>query len=206
MSVAIHLRPSDEELPTEAREAAEPFIDLVEALSRTLEPDELRLLGERLRALVRERDSGGADRRIAQVGGTPLAREERVEYLMHAMQRGFARRRELLEGALTAPRVAELIGWSRQTPHDRRKAGRMLGVRSEGAWRFPPWQLDPDAPDGVLEGLPAVLSELADRKPYQQLLWLTSEQPQLGGRTPVELLQLGDVDPVRLEARAVGVT
>jgi hypothetical protein len=71
-------------------------------------------------------------------GGRKHGRHERSALQMAALARSFKRRRELLEGSLTASQVAELLGISRQRPHDRVKGATLLAVLDRGAWRFPP--------------------------------------------------------------------
>lgn len=61
-------------------------------------------------------------------GGREYSRQERAALEMSALLRFFRRRRELLEGSLTAPQVAELLGSSRQTPHDRARSDNLLAV------------------------------------------------------------------------------
>ncbi|HET9014241.1 MAG TPA: helix-turn-helix domain-containing protein, partial [Thermomicrobiaceae bacterium] len=113
-------------------------------------------------------------------------------------------RRELLAGALTASQVARLLGTSRQTPHDRLRAGTLVAVLEDGAWRFPAWQFDPNGDNGVVHGLPDVIRAL-DVSPIAKISWITRPNPLLDGDTPLACLKAGQVARVVALARAVGV-
>ena len=121
---------------------------------------------------------------------------------LRARQQAFDRRRQLLDGALTAPEVARLLGTTRQTPHDRAGKDALIAVTDHGRLRFPAWQFDPDGPNGVVAGLPDVLRAL-DASPLGKISWLTRPNPYLVGRTPLQALRDGDVDRVVDQARAV---
>lgn len=93
-------------------------------------------------------------------GGRTYAAPERAALEAAALARSFARRREVLAGALNASEAARLLGTSRQTPHGRARAGTLLGVLERGALRFPAWQFGPEDEGGVVGGLPGVLGAL----------------------------------------------
>jgi hypothetical protein len=136
-------------------------------------------------------------------GGRHVPPAERVEAELDVLTRSFARRRALLDGALTTSQVAGLLGTSRQTPHDRVASGTLLAVLDRGALRFPPWQFDPDGEDGVVRGLPAVIRSL-DVSPMGKVSWLTRTNAMLDGLTPLACLNAGQVERVVALARAVG--
>jgi len=140
---------------------------------------------------------------VRSLSGEPLSDTERRQLEFTSLMRYFTWRRELLRDALTAQQVADLLHTSRQTPHDRRKAGTLLAVLDNGVWRFPTWQFDPQGPDGVIDGLPEVLSTL-QVPPMAQVSWLTKVNPVLDGLTPVEALRRGQKDWVLDEATGVG--
>jgi hypothetical protein len=186
----------------------------VEALQHLLEqssPDDLELVSSRIeRALEfpqvppqvpEERRELVAD----LTGGREYGRQERSALEMAALARSFKRRRELLEGSLTAPQVADLLDTTRQTPHDRVKGGTLLAVLDRGAWRFPAWQFDPEGPDGVVEGLPEVLRAL-HASPMAKASWLMRPNQYLEGRTPLEVLKEGQIEAVRSAAETVGAS
>jgi hypothetical protein len=191
----------------------------LEALEPTLEAALARLQA-RLNALPPEDVTAvvdGAARALAHVedlpatpaavealaGGRVWSPAERVEAEIEVLARSFARRRALLADTLTASQVARLLNTSRQTPHDRVASGTLLAVLDRGAWRFPLWQFDPQGPDGVVAGLPAVLRALSVT-PLAKLSWLTSPNAQFDGATPLEHLRAGELERVVALAHGVG--
>jgi hypothetical protein len=137
-------------------------------------------------------------------GGRTYSPEERRALEIEAQLRAFRFRRELLADALTAPQVADLLGTTRQTPHDRARNGGLLAVLDRGQLRFPRWQFDPAGPDGVVPGLPELIRAL-DVSPLAKVSWLTRPNPYLEDRTPLEALKDGDRDRALDAARAVGM-
>jgi len=137
-------------------------------------------------------------------GGRIYTSSERTELEFTVLKRSFERRHELLEGAITAPKVAKLIGVSRQTPHDRLEKGTLLAVMDQGKPMFPLWQFDPAGPDSVVEGLPAVIQAL-NARPLGKVSWLTRANAYLDDKTPLETLKQGEKDRVMKLAEAVGV-
>jgi hypothetical protein len=139
------------------------------------------------------------------LAGRTFSEEEqaRLEHLAE-LQR-FQRRRELLRDSLTVAQVAELLGTSRQTPHDRMKSGSLLAVEDRGMLRFPAWQFDPESENGVVSGLPGV-SRLLRVSPLARIAWFTRSNPYLDGETPLDVLKAGQVEQVSELARAVGRT
>jgi hypothetical protein len=121
-----------------------------------------------------------------------------------AFQARFAMRRELLQQCIGTTELVSLLGLgNRQTPLDRIRAGTLLAILDQGKRRYPPWQFEPDEPDGVIAGLPDVLAAL----PVADLIkarWLQRPQPLLDGQTPLQLRCEGRLDHVLAEARAVG--
>jgi hypothetical protein len=182
----------------------------VKALQRLLDesaPEDLETISSNVeRALKPSEVSGALEPLIADLtGGREYGRHERTALEMSALLRSFRRRRALLEGSLTAVQVAELLGTTRQTPHDRVKSSALLAVLDRGILRFPAWQFDPEGPNGVVGGLPEVLRAL-QVSPLAKASWLTSPNPYLQGRTPLEALEAGEVELVRRTAEAIGVS
>lgn len=182
----------------------------VEALQQLLEqssPEDLESVSSRIeRALESPEVPEGRGELVAQLtGGREYGRQERSALEMATLARSFKRRKELLEGALTAPQVADLLDTTRQTPHDRVKSGTLLAVLDRGVWRFPVWQFDPEGPDGVIEGLPDVLQTLHTSS-LAKASWLVRPNQYLEGRTPLETLKEGLREPVKSAAETVGVS
>ena len=188
-------------------EAAEPAIDrslqrLQDRLN-TLPPTELLAVVEAATRALTTLDGQLPAIITALTGGRSFTTEERAEAELEILRRSFARRRELLAGALTASQVAALLGTSRQTPHDRLASGTLLAVMDRGAYRFPRWQFDTNGEDGVVRGLPAVIRAL-DVSPFAKVAWLARANPMLDGQMPLAALKAGQVERVVALARAVG--
>jgi excisionase family DNA binding protein len=90
------------------------------------------------------------------IAGRSFGEEERTRLEDLSLQQRLQRHNELLQDSLTVAQVAELLGTSRQTPHDRVKSGSLLAVEDRGMLRFPAWQFDPESENGVVAGLPRV--------------------------------------------------
>ena len=182
----------------------------VEALQHLLEqssPEDLEVVSSRIERALESSEVPEERRELvaALTGGREYGRQERSALEMATLARSFRRRKELLEGALTAPQVAKLLDTTRQTPHDRVKSGALLAVLDRGVWRFPTWQFDPEGPDGVIEGLPDVLRTL-HASPLAKASWLLRPNQYLEGRTPLEMLREGRREAVRSAAETVGTS
>jgi hypothetical protein len=182
----------------------------VEALQHLLEqssPEDLEVVSSRIERALEPVEAPEERRELVTdlTGGREYGRQERSALEMATLARSFKRRRELLEGSLTASRVADLLGTTRQTPHDRVKGGTLLAVLDRGAWRFPTWQFDPEGPDSIVEGLPEVLRAL-EVSPLAKASWIVRPNQYLEGRTPLETLKEGRVEAVRSAAEAVGAS
>ena len=94
-----------------------------------------------------------------------------------------------IPSAIGSAEVNELLATgSRQTVHDRLKAGTLLGILDQGKWRFPLWQFDAEGPNGVIDGLAQVLQALQVSN-LAKARWLQKPHPVFGGSTPVDLLR-----------------
>jgi hypothetical protein len=144
-----------------------------------------------------------ADALADTITGKSFSRQERIQLEMETLSKHFQHRRQLLESSLTAVQVAQLLGTSRQTPHDRVSSQTLLAIRDNGKLCFPSWQFDPEGSDGVIEGFPAVLKAL-EISDYAKLNWLTRVNPYLDGQTPIQTLKAGQKERVLAEASAVG--
>jgi hypothetical protein len=157
---------------------------------------------EALDAPVQQSPQAALARDLA--GGHVYTREEQAALEAEMLVRSFRLRESLLEGALTAPQVAEILGTSRQTPHDRVKSGTLLAVLDNGVLRFPAWQFDPEGPDRIVPGLPRVTRALpSDMSSLAKVNWFVRSSPYLEGRTPLAALKDGDADRVVDLARSL---
>jgi hypothetical protein len=148
-----------------------------------------------------------ASKRSPITGEPHPAPAEMARIRRQSLYRAFTERGELLQGAMSVAQVAEMLGVGRQTPHDRARAGRLLAIRDNGRLIFPDWQFDPEGPDGVIAGLPAVLKALEGPiSPLGRIRWFLRPKALLGGRAPLDALRAGDIQDVVIEAAAVGVS
>jgi hypothetical protein len=123
------------------KEAATRTVEAPQHLLEQSSSEDLEAVSSRIKRALESPDVLEERRRtlVADLsGGREYGRHERSTLQMAALARSFKRRRELLEGSLTASQVAELLGITRQRPHDRVKGATLLAVLDRGAWRFPP--------------------------------------------------------------------
>jgi hypothetical protein len=146
-----------------------------------------------------------ADALAELIAGRTFTRQERIQLEMDTLARHFQHRRQLLDRSFSASQVAQLLGTSRQTPHDRVNGQTLLAIKENGKFCFPAWQFDPAGSDGAIEGLPAVLKALAISD-YGKLNWLTRANPYLEDTTPIQALKAGQKERVLAEAAAVGAS
>lgn len=159
----------------------------------------LRLVDQGVPADRREALSRGVARALASIPepsgddplaevDTPLDTEEAAASVAFAEMEAGATRLEILRDSIGVNEVAQLTGRSRQAIERLRRAGRLLALRFGAQWRYPRWQLDPDAPGGIVPGIDAVLGRLA-LSPVGTAVWLLTPKEQLGGVAPIELLR-----------------
>lgn len=129
--------------------------------------------------------------------------DEYIQMELESLIEFFKWRRELLKGSLTSRQVADLLGSSRQTPHDRLRSGSLIAALDNGSRRFPMWQFDSAGPDGVIQGLPEVVRVLRISD-LSKISWLKKPNAFLDGHTPVDALKQGRVKDVIAEASRVG--
>jgi hypothetical protein len=144
-------------------------------------------------ALSASDDVGGLAALLAQVGPlTPAVPDP----FAAARARGAQAKVELLRqagGGLRLGEAAQLLGVSTQAVHARRKRGTLLAVpQANGEWLYPACQF---GPDGSLAGLGAVLQAFQVRSPWTQLAVLLAPADTLGGKTPLQALHAGNVEP-----------
>lgn len=189
------------------RRAATRTIGALQHLLEESSPEDLEIVSSRVERALEAPEVSEERRELVSdlTAGREYGRQERSALEMANLARAFRRRRELLDSSLTAPQVADLLGTSRQTPHDRVKGGTLLAVLDKGIWKFPIWQFDPEGPDGVIEGLPEVLRAL-HASPLAKASWLVRPNRYLEGRTPLEALKEGLIEAVKGAAETVGVS
>lgn len=175
----------------------------VHLLLQGLGPEELSILAQQLVSPLPEVTESDS-RFNSRIGVGEYSNDERVALEIASLLQLFALRRRMLQDALSTSQVAEMMGVSRQTPHDRLKAGLLLGVLDNSVLKFPAWQFDAAGPNGVVQGLPEVLSTLKC-SPFAKMSWLASPNDVFDGLKPIEVLKMGRTSEVLHEAQAVGV-
>ena len=120
----------------------------------------------------------------------PMSTTEKLSSLVAAESGARKRRAEILQATVSAAEAAARTARSRQSIERLRRQGRALALRVGSQWRYPVWQLDADAPGGVVPGLGEVLDSLA-LSPVGAAAWLTRPHPRLDGKAPIERLRTG---------------
>lgn len=174
-----------------------------EAIAKTLTEDEQQQLLAALETFAKEEPVEDESSLVYQLTGRHFSRAERLQLEIESLLTYFNHRRALLEDSLTASQVAELLGTSRQTPHDRLRGKTLLGVLERGAYRFPIWQFDPEGPDGVIDGFVELLRALKVSD-FAKLNWLVSPNSVLDGMMPIAALKAGLKARVIEEAQGIG--
>jgi hypothetical protein len=171
----------------------------------------LDTLGPEGRAWLADRILGNAAVEVQEnaafaplIGARQYGAAERRALEVASLMRFFEYRKSLLSRAIPATKVAEMLGVSRQTIHDRMKSGHLLGVMDNNALKFPDWQFDPEGPNGVVDGLTEVTAALACNV-FAKISWLSSPNPVFAGLRPIDVLKKGQIREVVHEARSVGV-
>jgi hypothetical protein len=119
--------------------------------------------------------------------------------------RGLKRKQQMLEtagGALTSEQVAEVLGISRQAVDKRRAANQLLALtQGRRGYSYPSFQFE----DGkTITGLEDVLEELKELDPWMQMVFFTSPNERLEGKTPLEQLRKELVNEVKAAGRGYG--
>lgn len=206
------LPPSQIKTPKEQKIQEKASEELLELLFRLFPEgiadfvEEARPHLEHLQNLKEEVSEAELDTAATITGERPvLDNDEYLQMELASLIEFFKWRRELLKGALTSRQVADLLGSSRQTPHDRLKSGSLIAALDNGSRRFPRWQFDPTGPDGVVEGLPEVIKVLR-LSDLSKISWLRKPNTFLDGSTPLEALKQGRIQDVITEAKHLGAS
>ncbi len=179
--------------------------EALDQLLASLDQEELVLLQQRLlKSQLQIRFSDSETAFTKALSAKQFDAHDRLKLEFANLYEFFQHRKKLLDNSLTASEVAKLLNSTRQTPHDRRKGGTLLGILDNGIWKFPTWQFDAGSPNGVIDGLPEVLKTLK-LSDFSKVNWLVKPNPVLGGLAPVDALKRGMKQEVITEANGVGV-
>ena len=133
-----------------------------------------------------------------------LAAEE-ADPLLKAKLKGLEVKQQLLaqDGEpLNSQEVADLLGMTRQAVDKRRNSNKLLGLSlGKRGYRYPAWQVERG---GILPGWELVLAALAEISSWGKLQFMLSGDIRLEGKTPLECLQIGEIEKVVAAAKAYG--
>ena len=119
-----------------------------------------------------------------------------------AQLRGVEARQRVLEaegGTLSAEQLGHRLHLTRQAIDLRRRNHRLIALPvGRHGFRYPVWQL---GPNGVWPWIPSAIDALSPHDPWQQVFFLLSPHPDLGGQTPLDALRAGQADEVLSLAR-----
>lgn len=195
--------PIDEEKIERWSTATEAFIGRIASIVGEFHALEIETMTKAIDTVLDTSNISDAESVLAlKLTGRQYSKQEAARLEITSLLRYFEKRKQLLQGSLTAKEVANLLGTTRQTPHDRFNKKSLLAVKDNGVWKFPLWQFDPAGADGVIAGLPEVLKALEGSE-FTKLNWLTSPNPYLNNLTPVEALKQGEKEKVIQEAKAL---
>jgi hypothetical protein len=116
-----------------------------------------------------------------------------LEPLAPLIARNAEHRLELLGeagGTLSAEKVGELLGITRQAVDKRRRAHALLAFRRGSDWRYPRCQFDEESHE-VLAGIATVVQAFAEAGPWVTLDFLLAPDDTLDGESPIEAMRAG---------------
>ena len=125
--------------------------------------------------------------------------------LLQAKLRGVMAKDALLNyqgQALKSNEVALLLDMTRQNVDKYRLGGKLLGVSlNKRGYRYPLWQFTEGQ---ILPGLTSVLAAMKDISDWGKLLFMVTGDVRLENKTPLELLQAGEIETVIEAAKVYG--
>jgi hypothetical protein len=208
-AVVVPLTPTAKRPTVARRRATERAVKAIQDVVDRFAPKDVETFAARIEGALGSPTQTPPRTALArELGGKrTYSQEEQAMLEAETLIRSFRLRESLLAGSLTAPQVADVLGTSRQTPHDRVKSGTLIAVLDNGALRFPPWQFDPEGPDRVIAGFPDTLRSLpSDMSALAKVNWFVRSNPYLEGRTPLDALKQHEIARVVDLARALGPT
>ena len=103
---------------------------------------------------------------------------------------------------LTAGEIGSTLGSTRQAVDNRRKRKTLIAVQlGKRGYRYPAWQFSGGQ---VLPGLDRILRVLGDLTPWMQMAFFLNDNAWLKNRRPLDLLRLGEIEPVLMAAQQYG--
>ncbi len=125
--------------------------------------------------------------------------------LMAARLRGLERKKQLVQdagGVATSAEVASILGISRHAVDKRRLQHQLLALtQGRRGYAYPRFQFLDGA---TLQGFEEVMKVLQDFDPWMQMLFFAGPNDRLRGKTPLKILQDGDIKSVLRAAGSYG--
>jgi hypothetical protein len=125
--------------------------------------------------------------------------------LLAAKVRGLNRKRQMLDasgGALSSEQVADVLGISRQAVDKRRASSRLLALtQGRRGYSYPRFQFEEGK---TVAGLEEVLARMKGLDGWMQLVFFTSPNERLEGKTPIASLHQGLASEVANVASSYG--
>ena len=127
-----------------------------------------------------------------------LRKLNRIDPLAEAKNRGLKVKQQLLEaegGCAKSKKIFETLGISPQVIDQRRQQGKLMGFSNEkGKYIYPLWQFTDKGE--TINGLEEVLEKLQDFDPWMQIAFFLNPNVRLNDKTPIEMLRVGEIEPV----------
>ncbi len=125
--------------------------------------------------------------------------------LAAAKIRGVEQQQSMLKqfgGVLTVGEVEKILGISRQAIHKRQKQGQLIGLTlGKRGYAYPAWQFEKGV---TLPNLEPTLHALRGHDPWMQMAFFVNGNYRLDGKSPLELLRAGRLEPVLRAAESYG--
>lgn len=155
-------------------------------------------------ALEAPSDVGGLARLLSDLATLGMEVES-IDPFAEAIARGVEAKQELLReagGGWSSTEVARHLGMTRQGVDKRRKAGKLLALQSgRGDYLYPVCQF---TEQGMLPGIDQFLAACPPSGGWTRLDLLLTPAEEIGGRSPLEALRLGDAKAAARAASMFG--
>lgn len=117
--------------------------------------------------------------------------------LAAARLRGAERQQKLLQesgGTISGAEVADILNISRQAVDKRRRQGQLIGLtQGKRGYAYPAWQFEGGK---TIANLESVLDSLRGHDPWMQFSFFINPNDRLEGKTPLDRLRTGELEPV----------
>ncbi|MDJ0658990.1 MAG: hypothetical protein QNJ42_05805 [Crocosphaera sp.] len=136
---------------------------------------------------------------VARTNPLPVPKKSYLKPpLAEAKNRGLKIKKQLLEaegGCAKSKKISETLGMSPQVIDQRRQQGKLMGFSNEkGKYIYPLWQFTNKGE--TINGLEEVLEKLQDFDPWMQIAFFLNPNVRLNDKTPLEMLRMGEIEPV----------